>query len=222
VPKPFAFEKREKAKKVIKNSANDDKETKNEPFKANPIPISTQLPKYEMIMAKEEARRLEVKQNSYAITKANEKPFSFYERDKEKYMARMNADDIIDDEHKPFKAKPIPPEITLNLYDQMTREREKNREERIKKRAEELLKESKLPPRMEMDNTRTKRKIVEELPSFKPETGKPVPDFAKQQADFEAALKKHKAANQATVPEPFEFREVKVFFGKLQEKIEKS
>jgi len=36
------------------------------------------------------------------------------------FWSKFNSNNIFNDEHKPFKAKPIPPEITLNLYDQMT------------------------------------------------------------------------------------------------------
>jgi len=40
------------------------------------------MPRYKTIIENNERRRLEVVKNSIAITKANEKPFSFYERDK--------------------------------------------------------------------------------------------------------------------------------------------
>lgn len=53
-------------------------------FRSNPIPPEVLIPRYKTIMESNEMRRLEVKKNSIGLTKANERPFSFYERDKAK------------------------------------------------------------------------------------------------------------------------------------------
>eukprot|EP01022_Parablepharisma_sp_SALTPOND_P024520 TRINITY_DN54511_c0_g1_i1.p3 TRINITY_DN54511_c0_g1~~TRINITY_DN54511_c0_g1_i1.p3 ORF type:complete len:384 (-),score=63.42 TRINITY_DN54511_c0_g1_i1:6055-7206(-) len=220
IPKPFSFERREKAKKKVAKQLSPVHEEKPQHFVANPIPVSTLLPKYEMIVAQNEARRLEVKQASYAMAKAREKPFSFYERDKEKFMRK--GEEVIAEDVKPFKAKPVPPEVTVQLYEQMTREKEKAREERIKKRAEDLLTGSKLPPRMELDQSkgRPKKKLEESYP-FRPEPARAIPDFQRQHEEFEKALEKHRKERQATVVEPFEFRETKVTLSTSISKLEK-
>eukprot|EP00826_Nyctotherus_ovalis_P044344 TRINITY_DN4783_c0_g2_i1.p1 TRINITY_DN4783_c0_g2~~TRINITY_DN4783_c0_g2_i1.p1 ORF type:complete len:330 (-),score=103.61 TRINITY_DN4783_c0_g2_i1:365-1354(-) len=208
IPKPFSFNERDKGKKrVVTAPAEED----CQPFTANPIPVSTLLPKYEMIVAKNEARRMEIKQASYAITKAREKPFSFYERDKEKHIQRMNADYTSKIKEKQFKANPIPPHVTVQIYEQMMREREARREERIKRGAEELLAKSKLPPRMETDYLKKKapRKDKAEF-SFKPKAARPLPDFRKQYDEFQRVLEKHKQEKKPTTPTPFHFEETKV------------
>ena len=50
-------------------------------FRANQIPRTTREPKYQRIIQANENRRQELKRMSIAITKQNERPFSFYERD---------------------------------------------------------------------------------------------------------------------------------------------
>ena len=208
IPKPFSFNERDKAKKKM---VTVPVEETHQPFTANPIPVSTLLPKYEMIVAKNEARRMEVKQSSYTITKAREKPFSFYERDKEKHIQRMSADDKSKIKEKQFKANPIPPHVTVQLYEQMTREREARREERIRKNAEESLIKSKLPPRMENDYLKKKVPKQSEEFSFKPEAARPLPDFKKQYEEFQKVLEKHKSEKKPTTPMPFHFEETKVW-----------
>ena len=211
IPKPFNFDERDKQKKKkIAVPLESPHEENYEPFRANPIPVSTLLPKYEMIVAKNEARRLEVKQTSYAVTKAREKPFSFYEKDKDKYLNRMNADDKSKIQGKQFKANPLPPHVSVQLYEQMVRERETKRDERIKKHAEESLAKSKLPPRMEMDTIKNKPvQKLEDQYKFKPEPAKPLPDFNKQYEEFKRALDKHKQEKKPTNPNPFNFTETK-------------
>ena len=67
-------------------------------FIANDIPKSTTQPLYEKILTKEQERRQKNKEASMAKTKANEKPFSFHERDLQNERERLNlANDI--DEH---------------------------------------------------------------------------------------------------------------------------
>ena len=56
-------------------------------FKANKIPTTTTDNLYDKITKENEERRAEVKRLSMALTKQNEKPFSFYEREKEKKAA---------------------------------------------------------------------------------------------------------------------------------------
>jgi hypothetical protein len=202
VPKPFNCQS--KGKKILTSIP----EEKSKPFRPNPVPISTTLPKYEMLQAKDEARRMEIKEQSYARTKEREMPFSFYEKDKEKYIKRVNADDsskIID---KQYKANPLPPHVTVQLYEQMVEEKKAEREQRIKKNTEESLAKSKLPPRMALDYIKKKDKS-EEFP-FKPKAVRAVPDYDKQQKEFLAVLEKHKEKRKPTVLDPFEFNESSV------------
>ena len=65
-------------------------------FKANDIPRSTTQPLYGRILQKDEERRLKNKEASMARTKANEKPFSFHEKDKQRERDRLNLANEVD------------------------------------------------------------------------------------------------------------------------------
>ena len=88
-------------------------------FRSKPIPPEVLIPRYQSIIEANEMRRMEVRKNSNVITKANERPFSFYERDKLKQ--RLDPDDYLPyDLKKPgFKANPIPRACSVLIFDQM-------------------------------------------------------------------------------------------------------
>ena len=88
-----------------------------------------------------------MKRLSMAITKQNEKPFAFYERDKSKPVAQNEIPACM--QHPPFRANKIPYKVLIPLYKRMMDDREYKRELRIKKNAEISLSLAKLPPRME-------------------------------------------------------------------------
>ena len=56
-------------------------------IRSKPIPPEVLIPRYKSIVESNDMRRLAVKNNSIALTKEREKPFSFYERDKNKKQA---------------------------------------------------------------------------------------------------------------------------------------
>ncbi len=231
VPKPFRFTEREANKRktirqqwlegVLEEKRLEEDNMLNHQFRANKIPVSTKEPRYEKIKALSEFRRAEVKKNSIAITKAREKPFSFYARDKDFYVNRAKAtEQHVPETMKnftPFKATPIPWSVSAQLLDQMQAKEEKEREERVKKRAQELLAMSKLPPRMEMHEMSKKQGALvqqsmrpqQENFTFKPREANPVPDFKMQHYVFQKTLEKHKKQKRPTVPRPFNFRETK-------------
>jgi hypothetical protein len=92
VPKPFGFDLREKTRvktireRKVEEMVNEKKIEEEtiirHQFRSKPIPPEVLIPRYKTIMEANMMRRLEVKKNSIAITKANERPFGFYERDK--------------------------------------------------------------------------------------------------------------------------------------------
>ena len=85
---------------------------------------------------------------SLALTKQNEKPFSFYERDRHKSAA--NPVEIPECMRQPaFKANKIPWKVLVPLYKRMMDNREYKRELRIKRNAEISYSLARLPPRME-------------------------------------------------------------------------
>jgi len=114
--------------------------------KPNKIPEEVKIPLFDAINKEQEAKREEVKRKSLEITKANERPFSFYERDLEAKKAKDNI------KHEKVKAKsfvnPIPWKVTVPLYEKMVTEDIAAREERVSRAAQESLTKSSLPPRM--------------------------------------------------------------------------
>ena len=85
-------------------------------FRSNPIPPEVLIPRYKTIMESNEQRRMEVKKNSMALTKEREKPFSFYERDKNKKLPDPE-EYVPHDLKKPhFKANPIPKACSVLIF----------------------------------------------------------------------------------------------------------
>jgi len=83
------------------------------PFKAKPVPPTTLQPKFESIRSASEQRRKQIKQKCIEKALMNDKPFSFYERDKNK------PNKVIEPYKVPeFKANPIPKSSSVLIYDQ--------------------------------------------------------------------------------------------------------
>ena len=83
-----------------------------------------------------------------AITKQNEKPFSFYERDKNYTKnAAPEVPEVM--RHPPFRANKIPWKVLIPLYKRMIDKIEYERDIRIKKNAELSYSLARLPPRMQ-------------------------------------------------------------------------
>ena len=99
---------------------------------------------------------------SIAMTKQNERPFSFYERDQQRAKSAGGADAVIPECMRvpPFKAGIIPWRVRAPLYQEMVERSEYAREQRIKRNAEISLSLSKLPPRMQ--EYEMKKKIEQE------------------------------------------------------------
>lgn len=70
-----------------------------------------------------------------AIAKQREKPFSFYERERNK-PRNMTPDIPECMQHAPFRANKIPWKVLVPLYKRMVDKIEYEREQRIKKNAE--------------------------------------------------------------------------------------
>lgn len=94
VPQPYEFQnqlgvkqksiREQKVEQMIQDKADKEDLYKKFVFKANKIPRTTTEPLYQKKVEESEQRRQEVIRMSMAITKQNEKPFSFYGRDKNK------------------------------------------------------------------------------------------------------------------------------------------
>lgn len=144
IPEPFSFERREqkrKKKKTIRQRKLEEMITENEKkkrepykqrFKANKVPKHVKKQLYKEIMRDNEERRQKVKKNSVAITLQNERPFSFYSRDKnKKKQARPKEDWEIFE----FRANPINWAVSIEEQRQKAMEKEALRKEKIARRA---------------------------------------------------------------------------------------
>lgn len=94
-------------------------------FKAEPIPASTMIPRYQQIMQSQQRRREEVKRRSIELTQQNERPFSFYYRDKDKFLERLNRKEPEPEKPRPFKATPIPITMSISPFDPVIQEQER-------------------------------------------------------------------------------------------------
>lgn len=137
-------------------------------FKAHPVPVESQIPLFDKIMADQEKRSNYVKTKRKAELIANMQPFSFTRREEElnaltKRLSKSSPSIFLDDppiKVKHFKAKPVPRNLFSNYIYKKMHEDEFYRALQKKIRAEEMLKASSLPPSM-----------------AKREKGKPKPDL---------------------------------------------
>jgi len=223
VPKPFKFDTRDKIRaksirerkidEMIEEKKIEEERILGHQFRAKRPAREIITPMYQKIMDKNEQRRMEVKENSIKMLQSQERPFSFYERDKNKPAKEteyVNPEFL----RPPFKANEVPTVCTVDLHKIMIDKQNREREIRIKKNAEKNFKKSHLPPRMEMHERMKAEKgplatrSVDDLSrfgTFQPPRAKPVPDFERLQKNFQTSLDKKKTSKKLTQPEPFMF-----------------
>lgn len=212
VPVPFAFDSRDQHKsKGIKQLKfeqyiNEIKQQEENHLKYRPVPVPVPaeviVPKYNTLIAAQEHRRNEVKQNSKKLTKEREKPFDFYLRE----LNKPKQEEIKEEPYK-FKAKAPPASNSIPLYEQMSRKMEEDRKSRIEAAAKKALEESKLPPRMEKYAKDSKNLSVPAvLSTFK---AKKPPEFTKLWENLGKSLNKKKDSFQPTVIKEFKLTEGK-------------
>ena len=230
-PEPFSMTTREEGKlkkrsralqmaeeERLKKEVEEEAECSKQ-FRANPMPASTYLPLYEIIVAKNEHRRKQVKEKSKDRLRSQERPFSFLKREEEKCRRKckeieqeQRAKEDNSRKHQ-FHAHPVP----CYLYDTSTEEKimeeEEYRKIRLKMRAEGLLRKSKLPGNMQERSrarsySQKQRDGPEETPikPFHPAVNKGVPDFGHSQTTLQKKLSQKKATKHSTVVEPFYLR----------------
>lgn len=192
-------------------------------FKANEIPRTTTQPLYEKYKQRDAERRAKNKEANMARTKTREKLFSFYERElkQQREKAAMDLGDIDDTMLNQFRARIIPWRILVPRFRMMMEKEEHDREQRIKKNAENSYKMAKLPPRMQAYEDERKRRIEENLDStvsegepdlgfsFQPPRARSVPNFRQLQKAFVTSMEKRKKEVKVTEPKPFKFHQNK-------------
>ena len=210
----------------MEREAQEEAELKKQ-FRATPVPASTYLPLYELLNAKNEQRREQVKKLSQEILKSTEKPFSFMKREEEKKALRTETARISQEfarmkarKERQFQAKPIQQHLFDPMVNEQIREQEEYRRIRIKMRAEQLLSSSKLPGSMQVKgreytvgSLRKKRleknqnrAFMTQEHQFHPAVNGEVPDYDQAYLDFQTQLAKVKKTKKATVTDPFYLR----------------
>lgn len=155
VPQPFEFEGRDaeqrrlSRERAARERRHSEGEEHYQPFKAQPVPISTVEPRYERMVARAERRREEIVAERRANLQAGAKPFSFHDRPPvpRRRPPAKTADELA--LKHTFRAKPVPPFVSMRVYEQMQHDGAL-RKERISRAAHELLAHASLPPRMEL------------------------------------------------------------------------
>ena len=234
VPKPFnmtirdANQLKKKSKSMIaaekesaERLASEVAETRIK-FRANPIPVHTYLPLYQLTNAKNEQRR-EMARKMNRTT--SQKPFKFAKRDelKQQQKAEMQKEaEKMRRKQTEFKAKPIPAHMFSSQIEEDAMEKEAYRKIRMQMRAAKLLAEAKPPYSMRLASqsslgTKSSTSSVSKGKgksqasythdcSFHPKITRRLPDYNKVYSKFQEELAKKKQSKLTTVSEPFLLR----------------
>lgn len=236
IPKPFSMTLREQnaKKKPSRSTVQAEREKLekevqeeyelNKKFRAIPVPASTYLPLYQLIVAENEQRRAQVKQSCKAMLKATERPFSFVKRDEEQnkqkqMLTRKQEHPVGKKVIKPFVAKPAPTQLFSNNKEKY-QEEEEYRKIKKKVRSRELLLQSKLPNSMQIKGReytvgalrkrrreeREKKAFLTEEHNFHPKITEQVPDYVQCHIENEIQLARSKQFNKNTTIEPFNLK----------------
>lgn len=158
VPQPFAFEQRDaERRRELARATSAQRQRRHsegaatehyQPFKAQPVPVSTVEPRYERMVARAEQRREQVAAERRKSLEAGAAPFAFLSRPPvPRRRPPVQTQEDLALQHK-FKAKPVPANVSMRVYEQMQHE-QALRKERVSRQAQEKLAAAALPPRME-------------------------------------------------------------------------
>lgn len=233
VPRSFKFEKRAQFKpKTIREykvqqmieEKRIDQEMSFQQFRASRPPPEVMIPQYKNIVEKEAKRRSEVKKNSEAMTKKNEKLFEFYKREERKKKLKEELKKEEKEFKYKFKARNVPIDsATEKMKDPKT---EKYlREQRIKERAKKLYEESKLPPNMHKNEKRMTQRKEERMKELEKELfefdrrpkRREKPNFQKLQKQFINKIDQKKKEFKPVKVKPFNLTEAKEVLEEIEE-----
>lgn len=107
---------------MIETKKQEEEDALSFKFRHNAVPTQVLVPKYDSIMKANIDRRDEVKKNSIALTKSREKPFSFYDRDKNKQERQALTEKYQNKDLSfgGFKANPIPKSSLRKFFHEKT------------------------------------------------------------------------------------------------------
>ena len=229
IPEPFEFLKKnyqkkkiQKIKEILEDRVKDEDYFVYYQFHANELKKGIWGNQMQNIIEYEKEQRQQRTEKLKEKIIAEMKPFSFYEKDERKYKEKIKQESI-PPTFPPFRANAIKWLSQVLIYEDMLKQEQEEREQRIKERMEKTAKASKLPPRMAMYEEerleREKQKKLELQKQYYEERekrkfkAKKVPEFNKLQTQFEEKLKQmkeeRKKQRKALKPIPFTFHEPK-------------
>ncbi|XP_045470304.1 protein FAM161A-like [Harmonia axyridis] len=229
IPKPFQMTVRDEENEIVEKcmtelNTNANKE-KQEMFRAHPVPIESQIPLFDKLMADQEYKNHLVRERRKADLNSQMRPFSFTKRDEEmqvlsKRLSKSSPCIFPEEKEvvKKFRAKPVPKNLFSNYIYHKMYEDEFYRSLQKKIRSAEMLKAASLPP--SMAKREQNKKIYDVCPkSYKTMTysdefpefmrSKKIPDFKKFHDLYEKELEDLKNEFISTSPRPFKFRRSK-------------
>ena len=226
IPEPFNFLKKNyhekkltKIQEILEERQKNENSIFNHKFHANPynpqkLNTGGNLNNRQELEKQRRQRRLEIKKNEII---ANMRPFSFYDKDFADFKRRKEQE-CLPPEFVPFKANGIKWKSQIKVAEGLNVDMIAKKE-RTKKRAQELLNKSKLPPRMEFHEKHKKllkeeekrlEKIYEKKEKNKNKFhAKDSPNFKILHEKFIKSLEKKKRLAKPTIPEPFTFHQPK-------------
>ena len=226
VPEPFEFLKKNyhekklsKIQEILEERQKNENEIFNHRFKANDLDRKMfTTGNVKSRLEREKHRREERIKLKNKEIEANMQPFSFYDKDEQKYKERLQQV-CLPPKFLPFKANPIKWRSQVKVSQGLL-DNELARKERNQRRAQELLDKSSLPPRMEMHQKHKKLREEEEKKiekqNLKKEKNKRIfhakesPNFKVLHEKFINTLENKKRLAKPTIPEPFTFHQPKI------------
>eukprot|EP01029_Cantina_marsupialis_P027582 TRINITY_DN773048_c0_g1_i1.p1 TRINITY_DN773048_c0_g1~~TRINITY_DN773048_c0_g1_i1.p1 ORF type:complete len:451 (-),score=118.24 TRINITY_DN773048_c0_g1_i1:198-1550(-) len=213
VPHPFSFEKRKLS--TQKKPIEKKEEVFNRCFKANAVPLTTNMPLYKKMKEKEAKM-------SKSISKPKFNAFNGIEErtkaQEERIQKRLrDIERKINPRASQFAANPVPTSIIQPKYHSMMEDEERERRERVLRRSMELMTSSKLPARMQAHQKgegKTRQQLVERIEKEEKEKinesavhRSEVPDFNKLHVNWKRKLQKARRSQTVTQSKPFSFEE---------------
>ncbi len=239
VPKPFKMTLRESLKEKTRSRNLEEYERQlrerereehlecQKKFKAKPVPAHVYMPLYDEMNQKNEEKRQEIREASMELTKSLEKPFKFMQRNEERREKRSRSYGSVPGQNrkkKNFRAKPFPAHLFQSSTEDKMLEEEEYRKIRVQMRAEEMMRESQLPPRMaerkyrhQVSSARNKKAYLMNDFKFKPKINDDVPDFNELHREFHKEMAHRKMEKEATVCKPFTLRTDQIVRSKRQQ-----
>ncbi|XP_033640265.1 protein FAM161B-like [Asterias rubens] len=236
IPKPFKMTQRDASKERTKSKAclelehdlaEKEKAVEAEcqkQFKATPAPAHTFMPLFDEIREREIERSRMNQENSKTVLQSQQKPFKFMKREEEKkkhHRSKSLPLAAAAKVKKPkFKARDVPKSVFDPTVNDRMLEEEEYRKIRIKMRSEEMLRQSALPPNMQLRGkeytdgkmrlklykNREKKAFMTTEHKFRPQVNGDVPDYDQLYRQFQSDVQMKKREKEPTVVQPFNLR----------------